>query len=314
MPLLLAAASTPIPDLIALVTDSVRSAHSKRAYRAAIVRFVSWYQEMRPQGFTKATVQRYRSRLEEQDLSPATIRVHLAAIRRLASEMADNGLLDVQSASGILKVRGPVRRGVRVGNWLTLPQVDELLTLPDGHSVKGKRDRALLSLLVGAGLRRAEAAALTFEHITQREGRWVIVDLVGKHERIRTIPIPAWCKVAIDSWAQTVQLDSGRVLRPLNRAGRLSGSKLTVEAMFHIVKSYAARMHVPMAPHDLRRSFAKLAHKGHAALEQIQMSLGHQSITTTEMYIGARQNLADAPCDHLGVRCEAEISIGEISV
>jgi integrase len=56
-----------------------------------------------------------------------------------------------------------------------------------------------------------------------------------------------------------------------------------------------------LAPHDLRRTFAKLAHKGDAPLEQIQLSLGHASIQTTERYLGVKQSLSDAPCDHLGL-------------
>ena len=59
------------------------------------------------------------------------------------------------------------------------------------------------------------------------------------------------------------------------------------------------------APHDLRRSYAKLAHKGHAPLEQIQLSLGHASIQTTERYLGVEQDFTDAPCDHLGLRIKA---------
>jgi integrase len=55
-----------------------------------------------------------------------------------------------------------------------------------------------------------------------------------------------------------------------------------------------------------RRSFAKLAHKGRAPLEQIQLSLGHASIVTTERYLGVRQDLVDAPCDHLGIHPDTE--------
>jgi integrase len=311
MSLLLPAHQTSAHDLIALVTNSVHSPHTKRAYRDAVLCFLSWYRELPRPGFNKATVQQYRCVLEQRHLSPSSIKVRLAAIRRLAVEMADDGLLDPQNASGIEKVRGPSRRGVRLGNWLTLQQVEELLSLPDHDTTIGKRDRALLAVLLGAGLRRAEAAALTFDHIQQRDGRWAIVDLVGKHERVRTVPIPGWCKVAVDMWADAVELRRGRVLRPLNRAGRLTGPTLTVETIFHIVKMYGARMEVPMSPHDLRRTFAKLAHRGRAALEQIQMSLGHQSITTTETYIGTRQDLADAPCDHLGIRCDAELCVGK---
>ena len=72
-----------------------------------------------------------------------------------------------------------------------------------------------------------------------------------------------------------------------------------------MVQTYGSRIGVPnLAPHDLRRTFAKLAHKGKAALEQIQLSLGHASVTTTERYLGVRQDLIDAPCDHLGLAVE----------
>src|SRR4249920_2655470 len=100
MPLLLSGPEAPRPDLITLVTNSVHSPHTKRAYRAAILCFLSWYRELQMPGFSKATVQRYRCILEQRHLSPSSIKVQLAAIRRLASEMADNGLLDTLSASG----------------------------------------------------------------------------------------------------------------------------------------------------------------------------------------------------------------------
>ena len=295
---------TPTENLLSLVTSAVRSPHTKRAYRDAIMRFISWYRSIQCPGFTKATVQLYRCTLEQQSLSPSSIKVRMAALRRLASKMADAGLLDPARAAAMVKVKGPTRRGVRLGNWLTLQQVERLLRLPDSATVKGKRDRALLSVLIGAGLRRAEAGALSVHHIQQREGRWVIADLIGKHERIRTIPIPGWCKVAIDQWAEAADIKDGRVFRPLNRAGRISGPALSGDAIFQIVKQYAGQMDVEIAPHDLRRTFAKLAYRGRAALEQIQFSLGHDSIVTTEAYLGVRQDLADAPCDHLGIHAE----------
>ena len=83
-----------------------------------------------------------------------------------------------------------------------------------------------------------------------------------------------------------------------------AGEHMTAQAVFNTVKTYAAAIGMDhhFAPHDLRRSYAKLAHKGHAPLEQIQLSLGHSSIQTTERYLGVEQDFTDAPCDHLGLR------------
>ena len=253
--------------VIALVTDSVTSPHTKRAYRMATADFLAWCRESGCAQFSKAVVQEYRTTLEQRSLSASSIQVQMSAIRRLAAEMADNGMLDPQTALLISKVRGPRHNGVRVGNWLSLQQAEELLALPDTRTMKGKRDRAVLGLLLGAGLRRSELCALRFDHLQQREGRWVIADLIGKHARIRTVPVPGWSKAAVDLWAEAAQLSSGCVFRPLNKSGHVIGDGLTPQSVFQIVKTYGQRLGIHLAPHDLRRSYAKLAHRGRAALE-----------------------------------------------
>ena len=75
-----------------------------------------------------------------------------------------------------------------------------LLSMPDVETLKGLRDRAIVAVRLGCGLRRSEVIALRMEHVQQREGRWVIVDLVGKGNRVRTVPMPAWAKAAPDAW------------------------------------------------------------------------------------------------------------------
>jgi integrase len=75
-------------------------------------------------------------------------------------------------------------------------------------------------LLIGCGLRRAEAANLTFDHIQQRDGRWVLVDLIGKRNKVRSVPMPAWTKQAIDEYASAASLTEGVVFRPINKGGR----------------------------------------------------------------------------------------------
>lgn len=288
--------------LKSLVLDSLSSVHSRRSYSKSLDEFQRWYTLNSADGFHKATVQRYRASLEEQGLSSSTINVRLSAIRKLAVEAADNALLAPELASAIGRVKGAKRQGTRTGNWLTPSQAERMLALPNRNTNGGKRDRALLFLLMGCGLRREELALLELAHIQQREARWVIVDLIGKGGRVRTVPMPAWTKVAIEEWVSAASITNGRLLRAVNKGDRVTGDGMTSQAVFKVVKRYGNWIGMEIAPHDLRRTFAKLAHKGHAAVEQIQISLGHASIATTERYLGVDQNLTDAPCDHLGLR------------
>ena len=242
-------------------------------------------------------------RLQAPGLAPSTINQKLSAIRALASEVADNGLLDPQLAAGVARVRGVPSAGTRTGNWLSQVDAQRLLDAPDPTTRKGVRDRAILATLLGCGLRRSEIAALTLAHVQQRDGRWVIVDLVGKHHRVRSVPMPNWTRVAIDAWTERAGIVEGRVFRSLRKGdGAALGAGLSTQAIADVVAAYAVPLGIDVAPHDCRRTFAKLALKGGARLEQIQLSLGHASIRTTERYLGVEQDLTDAPCDRLGIR------------
>src|SRR5687768_5290204 len=111
----------PSPEFVAqlksLVLDSVNSAESKRAYARGIQDFLDWFQTNQPaSGFTKATVQAYRAQLVESGLAASTVNLRMTAIRRMAAEAADNGLLAPEVASAITRVKGARRQGVRIGN------------------------------------------------------------------------------------------------------------------------------------------------------------------------------------------------------
>ncbi len=292
----------PWPRIRALVLDSLPSANSKRAYEQALDAFARWFAQTGTAGFTKATVQAYRAALESAGLAATSINIRLSAIRKLAIEAADNGLLEPQVAAAIARVKGAKRHGSRAGNWLTLDQAERLLALPDPNTNKGKRDRALLALLVGCGLRRQELAGLRIEDVQQRDGRWCIVDLAGKGNRIRTVPMPPWTKAAVDDWTAAAGFSAGLVLGSVNKGDRITGQGMSAQSIYEVVEAYGRQIGAALAPHDVRRTFARLAHKGRAPLEQIQISLGHASIQTTERYLGVEQDLTDAPCDHLGIR------------
>ena len=138
----------------------------------------------------------------------------MSAIRKLAAEAADNGLIAPELAAGISRVKSAKSVGIRTGNWLSVRQAQSLLNAPDVRTLRGLRHRAILAILLGCGLRRSEIAALTVAHIQQRDGRWCIVDLVGKHGRIRTTPVPNWVKVAIDAWAAPAAISDKIIARP----------------------------------------------------------------------------------------------------
>jgi site-specific recombinase XerC len=169
-----------------LVLDSVSSPITKRVYNMALDEFMNWFQQAPRPGFTKATVSAWRVSLEARGLGSSSIIIRMSAIRKLAAEAADNGLLAPELADGISRVKSAKMQGVRVGNWISLRQAQALLSAPDIATVRGLRDRAILAVLLGCGLRRSEVAALTFSHLQQRDGRWCIVDLIGKHGRVRT--------------------------------------------------------------------------------------------------------------------------------
>src|SRR5215831_11873287 len=217
-----------------LVLDSVSSPITKRVYNLGFDEFFAWYgQEPRP-GFTKATVAAWRVALEARGLGAVSVNVRITAVRKLAVEAADNGLLAPELANGITRVKGVTSKGVRLGNWLTAKQAQALLNAPDATTNKGLRDRAILAVLLGCGLRRSEVAALTFKHIQQRDGRWCIVDLVGKHGRVRTVPMPTWVKVAIDAWATAAGVSEGPVFRSVNRSGQISGPALSEKVVWQL--------------------------------------------------------------------------------
>src|SRR6478736_1175230 len=249
--------------LKALVLDSVSSPITRRVYNLGLDEFFQWYgQEPRP-GFTKATVSAWRVALEARGLGAISINVRITAARKLAVEAADNGLLSAELAAGVMRVKGVRAKGVRVGNWLSVRQAQTLLNAPDVNTKKGLRDRAIVGVLLGCGLRRSEVASLSFKQVQQRDSRWCIVDLVGKHGRVRTVPMPAWVMVAIDAWTSATGISDGRIFRPVHRGDRVQGAALSEKVIWQLLQGYAVATSLPgIAPHDLRRTCAKMCRAG----------------------------------------------------
>ena len=175
----------PLEGVKQLVLDAVSSPLTRVMYGHAINEYFGWWESEGRPAFTRATVQRYRTQLETRGLAPASINQRLSAIRKLAKEATYSGLLEPAAAQGIRDVKGAKVQGVRTGNWLTKRQAEDLINSPDVTTLKGRRDRAILAVMIGCGLRREEMAQLEFTHVAQRDGRWCIVDIRGKHGRVR---------------------------------------------------------------------------------------------------------------------------------
>ena len=114
--------------------------------------------------------------------------------------------------------------------------------------------------------------------------------------------MPTWVKVAIDAWT-CASVTEGHVFRVVNRGGQTQAAALSEKVVWQLLRRYAALAGVPgIAPHDLRRTCAKLCRAAGGELEQIQLLLGHASVQTTERYLGTKQDLVHAPNDGIKLR------------
>ena len=152
-----------------------------------------------------------------------------------------------------------------------------------------------LALLIGCALRRSEAAGLEVCDIQQRDGRWVIPDLRGKHGRLRTVPVPAWVKTALNGWTAAAGISEGRLLRSMNRHGRITAASISPQAILALVREYGARMGMKLQAHDARRTCAKLCRAAGGDLEQIQLLL--QGALSAENKVGIKLNVPEGDLD-----------------
>jgi integrase len=289
------------------VLNTLASVHSRRFYAFAIDRFIAWYCSEPRLTFNRAVVVRYRSHLESRRLSASTINSHLSAIRRLADESAESGWLTPELAIGIRRVQGVKRLGRKIGNWLSRNEAQELVNSASKTDMRGWRDGAVLGLLLGCGLRRSEVVGLTLDQLQMREGRWVIVDLIGKGRRLRTVPVPSWSKQLLDAWLLHSGVSEGRIFRRVSKFGKRHEASVTANVVWYAVKRCARQAGIAnLAPHDLRRTCARLCHDCSGELEQIRFLLGHASVQTTERYIGSKQKLQDAVNDRFEISVESD--------
>jgi integrase len=284
-----------LPDLEhakTAVLNTLTSASGQRTYDHAIREFVAWYCSEPRLAFNRTVVLRYRNHLGHANMRrPRSIFGSLRS-RRIAYEAADACLLSPELAAGIRRVKGVRRIGVRLGNWLTPEQGRRLLESATPLTARELRDHAMVAMLIGYGLRRAELLALSLQSIHQHEEHWVIADLVGKGGHVRTVPVPTWVKHHVDAWTAAAAISDGPVFRAINKAGRVWGEGMSPKVLlWDVVRATAARAGIDkLAPHDLRRTCARLCHLAGGELDQIQFLLGHVSIQQPNATSDASRN------------------------
>lgn len=304
----------PAPDraelLKGVLLAGVSNKNTRRAYSRALEKFLTWYGSAGRGELSRAVVREYRAWLEGSGSAASSVNQELSALRRMFRAAAVAGFVDREKAEDAAQVENARALGVRSGNWLTAEQARALLLAPEENTLKGKRDRALLAVLVGCGLRREELVLLNVEDVQLREERWVIPDLVGKGKRVRLVPVPTWVKERLDEWTTKGEIREKRIFRAIKKSGSVSGSSLSTTAVWKIVLHYARHTAGirDLTPHDLRRTCAKLCRRAGGDLEQIQFLLGHSSIQTTERYLGGKQEIRNAVNDRLFRRTKLEPS------
>lgn len=180
-------------ELASIAVLSLNSPASRRNYSRELRRFMA---SGRP--LTREGVQGWLVYLRGQGAGAVTRNIALAAIRLLAREAGERGLLDDRALASLERIKGSPVRGKKIGRWLELEEVRALMR-EASLGVSGTRNAALVALMVGCGLRRAEVCSLEWSDILERGGR-LVVQVRGKGERMRVVPVPSWVRAYVEEW------------------------------------------------------------------------------------------------------------------
>jgi integrase len=198
-------------------------------------------------------------------------------------------------------IRVPATKGVKAHSWLTQSEVKQLLDMCNIKTIQGQRDRVILGLLVGAGLRREELVNLTFGDVVilSADGKArTVLNIRGKGSKDRPVPISDRLATALDAWGALVG-SSGYITRSISKGGAI-GESISAIGIFEIVAKVGAIIGKPkLAPHDLRRTYAQLGYEAGVPITQISKLLGHANMATTQRYLNLDLDLSTTVSDFI---------------
>lgn len=273
-----------IERVFALALDGLASERSRHTYRRALERFLDWYDGQGRPGLTKATLQAYKAHLLSRNLSASTVNVALSAVRRLAVEAADAGLLDERTLARLRRVPNVKGETVPAGRSIAPGELAGLmLACTRDPSAAGVRDAALIGLLYVTGARRSEVVGLDVADYAPDTGALTIRH--GKGGKQRIVYVTNGAAAALSDWLQVRGDEAGALFWPVNKGGRMEPRRMTSQALWYILEKRAAEAGIAdVRPHDFRRSCVSDLLDGGADLATVQKLMGHASPTTTARY------------------------------
>jgi len=281
---------------------NLENENTRKAYRGDISAFMRFVGIEHPQEFrsvTRAHVIAWRKQLEQQALAPATVRRKLSALSDLFEHLCDSNAITHNPVKGVARPKEGANEGKTPA--LSDEQARRLLLAPPADTLKGKRDRAILGVLLYHALRRAELCALRVKDYAARRGVQTLT-VSGKGGKIRYIPVHVQAVQLIEEYLEASRHredKDGALFRPVkNPTGQL-GKHLTGTAVYEtVVRKWAAQADVAadtVRPHALRATAATNALEHGADIAKVQEWLGHSNISTTRLYDKRKSRPEDSP-------------------
>lgn len=291
------------------LTVSQLSSHSQRGYKKAINDFFVWAGV--DQRFDYARLVEYRTYLLTR-FKGSSANLHISALRKFAETCWLAKGISHEDYVRISKVRGVKSAGHEIGASVTLEQAQALLDAPlkrEQSNAKKLRDRALIAVLLGCGVRREEAKSLTVGHFDTFKGTPCLKNIRGKGNRVRTVPMGTWCAVVVRQWLDTRgNLTKDAFLFPATNGENVMEGSISTTSIYEIVSLYRKQVGIDekITPHALRRTFARLSEAGGVNLRQLQTVLGHVDLRTTELYLAKDIDFVNSPGQCFALQVEAD--------
>ena len=299
--------ASPMQKIVLTIVNQKQNENTRQNYASALTQFFRWYRNTEYSELTPEVIREYILYMKHCGHAKSTIATKLSITKQLFRELWKSGIIDNDTYTNLMEIKIKGQRGQRVKTWLSHEEVQLFLRSIQNNSHRTIRDRAILATMLGSGLRRFEVSELECSQIGKVEGRWAFTDIKGKGERYRTVAIPEWCINLIKKWLEIREELAGNFTEKLffsiRKNGTPGNTKISPQAIRDLTKKYSNKyLGKSVLPHDLRRTYAQLSYRAGAPLRQIQISLGHSSIRTTEIYLGLDQDFIKAPGDYIKIK------------